>query len=800
MTHQHNDDTTEQANTGGSTYVGRDVRAGGDFVGHDQNIHSDMVHGDKVGGDSLSVTVGNNAQFLAAGKDVQQTIYYVQPPKNERERRNRETMLKLVTSFWIDGVLTNSLYKEVLIELGLEQNFDYVAKHPWETIVQIPGERNKVLPHGTKLIDVFNDMNRQMLILGEPGSGKTTMLLELAKSAIEEAEQDETKPIPVVFNLSSWADKREPLEQWLVDELRTKYNIPKKVAQAWVKNDAIMPLVDGLDEVSREHRQECVQAINTYRRERFIALAVCSRISDYKGIGSYLQLNGSIVAQPLDEDEIIRFLQDTFGDMNVLYPLLRHHEVFKELAKTPLILNITAAAYDSLSMDDLEQLDSVEKRRKHVFDNYIRRMFQRRGRDYMYPPLQTIHYLKWLAEKMAGNAQTVFQIERMQPNWVKGQIQNTILILMLTLTWGLLYGVLIGLLNGFVASLIYSVLNRLIGISLTGLFFDLPVALFESLRYGLIVGIIAVSIESIGRTILEIRTVEHPVLSWRMTNLYVALYWGVVYYLFFVARASIYNGQISGGLGSLLFGIIGGVTGTLVSQYIKVQPAIIHNRSWDKMKMIRDLIAGVFSGLLVGLFIITISSQGIPLGEALALSLVTIVPISLIAGIVFGLIFEQGADKELSNVLVVQKPNHRIWMSLRSTLTMPIIVNLSISAFFMMIFGIWAMIYHATVEYLQSVLSLSIALGRQTGLRCGPISGIISGGDVVIKHFILRLILWWKGYTPWNYARFLDYCHDRIFLRKVGSGYIFIHRMLMEHFASLTDEDIECIVASVEQR
>jgi len=35
------------------------------------------------------------------------------------------------------------------------------------------------------------------------------------------------------------------------------------------------------------------------------------------------------------------------------------------------------------------------------------------------------------------------------------------------------------------------------------------------------------------------------------------------------------------------------------------------------------------------------------------------------------------------------------------------------------------------------------------------------------------------------YARFLRYCCDRIFLQKVGGGYIFIHRLLLKHFASL---------------
>jgi hypothetical protein len=39
--------------------------------------------------------------------------------------------------------------------------------------------------------------------------------------------------------------------------------------------------------------------------------------------------------------------------------------------------------------------------------------------------------------------------------------------------------------------------------------------------------------------------------------------------------------------------------------------------------------------------------------------------------------------------------------------------------------------------------------------------------------------------VPWNYIRFLDYAAERVFLRKVGGGYIFTHRLLMEYFATL---------------
>ena len=67
----------------------------------------------------------------------------------------------------------------------------------------------------------------------------------------------------------------------------------------------------------------------------------------------------------------------------------------------------------------------------------------------------------------------------------------------------------------------------------------------------------------------------------------------------------------------------------------------------------------------------------------------------------------------------------------------------------------------------------------------GVMAGAWYGGIDVLQHYTLRFLLWWRGYLPWNTARFLDYATERIFLRKVGGGYIFIHRLLLEYFASL---------------
>lgn len=82
-------------------------------------------------------------------------------------------------------------------------------------------------------------------------------------------------------------------------------------------------------------------------------------------------------------------------------------------------------------------------------------------------------------------------------------------------------------------------------------------------------------------------------------------------------------------------------------------------------------------------------------------------------------------------------------------------------------------------------MQLHIKLVLVSGLFLALLVGISKSGTPVIKHFILRIILWSRGYIPWNYAKFLDYCTDRLLLQRVGGGYRFIHKLLQEHFAEM---------------
>jgi hypothetical protein len=61
----------------------------------------------------------------------------------------------------------------------------------------------------------------------------------------------------------------------------------------------------------------------------------------------------------------------------------------------------------------------------------------------------------------------------------------------------------------------------------------------------------------------------------------------------------------------------------------------------------------------------------------------------------------------------------------------------------------------------------------------------LRGGIAYIEHFVLRWHLWRDECLPWQYTQFLDYAARCILLRKVGGGYIFNHRLLLEYFATL---------------
>lgn len=338
------------------------------------------------------------------------------------DNEQREILLKKVEKFWIDGFLKPSLQDNPAMRLVLKARSNAIADLT-QGIEALPVELDPSYEE-LRATQIYEEMGqgRTFLILGDPGAGKTIALLQLAQRLIERSIQNPSLPMPVVFNLSSWAKERKKLVDWLIDELREKYQVPKSLSEPWITNQRLILLLDGLDEVLEDCRNDCVRALN-----EFIALfpqtemAVCSRVKDYEVLTERLQLSSALCLQPLLPEQVYQFLDNVKGSLKGLKALLKKDAELEQFAQTPLILHFMSVAYQGWSAEKLmsSQLRSTPDRRlKHLFDTYIDRRLER-GASSEYSKDEVLRWLSWLASQMVQEKQTIFLIEKMQPTWLK---------------------------------------------------------------------------------------------------------------------------------------------------------------------------------------------------------------------------------------------------------------------------------------------------------------------------------------------------------------------------------------------
>ena len=258
--------------------------------------------------------------------------------------RDREVMLRKIKTYWVKPLESN-LYQEARVELKLTEPKRAVLTriHRYN---QTGGEAGPEVPRHKPIEEIFDEAAEQLLILGEPGTGKSTKLIGLAKALLDRADNDPSKPIPVILNLSSWTEwtkkaKQAALGEWIQFELVKRYRAPSAGAKQWVKDDEIVPLLDGLDEVAAEQRAACVAAINTYRRDGgFQPMAVCCRLEEYRKLPARLDLEGAITVEPLRRDEVDSYLDKHGSKLQRVREALRDDPELWNLMTTPLMLTV----------------------------------------------------------------------------------------------------------------------------------------------------------------------------------------------------------------------------------------------------------------------------------------------------------------------------------------------------------------------------------------------------------------------------------------------------------------------------
>lgn len=699
------------------------------------------------------------------------------------EQHLRRELLNLVEMIWIKGKLDQMLGGRGVIEVNKEERPDLIH-HPWKIVLQTDRTKKSLLPADSKLIDVFEEVGSKLLILGDPGSGKTTMMLELSRAAIVRAKQDITRPLPFVFNLSTWSDEYETISSWIISELTSSlYKVPKELARTLIENDQLLLLIDGFDAVPSSKREACAQALNKFRHEHGLTqLVVCSRTTDYKHLKTKLQVQGAVVLKPLTRKQIKVYLERLGSSLDGLADVLDSNKALTKLAETPLWLKLMTVTYCGMSADSIR--DSIKTkyagkpRAGDLIHAYVSRMLSSPRGASTYNQNQTIHWLSWLAKNMPPEG--LFFIDRMQPLLLGGSAGY--------------YRAIVGGVMCFISHH-YVYRNLPLMARITG---DPNIS---NLMYPLLIIIpFHVALQSVAKAVRGIRVVETWRWSWLkasqslvrslvMFSLIILLIWLSIEFRPIINRVV---------TESLLFGALGALvlTGYAWFRYSIGTGWPLRGICWPVFKLkepikiplgiylqrilVRTLIA---YGLLVGLLpLLVVDFARSPHPEVLS-NLVRATEISIASAIVFIplMIFISGLRFYEFDKKIV--PNQGIKLSQQNAIK-AYLSALAITLFAFAIIdriatGSWPIVWTGDSITNRPLQLLGLAS------TIAVIAGIVFGGFACLQHYALRMILSMKKDTPLNYRKFLDFAADSVLLRRIGGGYEFIHEYVRDYFEAL---------------
>ncbi|PIM66234.1 hypothetical protein CTU88_44045 [Streptomyces sp. JV178] len=152
------------------------------------------------------------------------------------------------------------------------QPADEILVEPWPLLLQAANRHalqnqwavrpEDLAGNDIEITDVFTRRvsGRRLLVLGEPGAGKTMLLIVLLLGLLDRRNHGD--PVPVIFPLASW-DPKESLETWMANRLTADYPAlsphptgfgRRNMAQALLDNRLVLPILDGLDELAPASR------------------------------------------------------------------------------------------------------------------------------------------------------------------------------------------------------------------------------------------------------------------------------------------------------------------------------------------------------------------------------------------------------------------------------------------------------------------------------------------------------------------------------------------------------------------
>lgn len=198
-----------------------------------------------------------------------------------------------------------------------------------------------------------------------------------------------------------------------------------------------------------------------------------------------------------------------------------------------------------------------------------------------------------------------------------------------------------------------------------------------------------------------------------------------------------------------------------------LQPDVLPQKYYILHKWSIRLFVGLVAGCLFGLLAGLVAGWLVGLTVGLVAGWLVGLTAGLFSEVISGREGEQLTRRELLT------PNEGIQRSLKRGLSLCLII------------GLLAGIAVGLISGLIRGLAFGLEVGLISGLLAGLIGGLSGGLATALEHYTLRFWLWQLGLFPWNAVSFLENATARNLLQRVGGGYSFIHRLLLDYFADI---------------
>jgi NACHT domain len=207
---------------------------------------------------------------------------------------------------------------------------------------------------------------RRLVVIGEPGAGKTGVLVLLTLGLLERRMPDE--PVPVLLSMASWNPLQEPFLRWLPRHLAREYAVVRRSgrAEALVADGRVLPILDGLDELPEDRVAGVLAAINRVGVQQ--AVVIASRTAEFARAvreGDVLTGAAVIELEPVTPEQAAEYLRvtspqdDRLARWTPVFARLRSgsHEPVSAALSTPMMVSLARTVYAGREMDPGELTD-----------------------------------------------------------------------------------------------------------------------------------------------------------------------------------------------------------------------------------------------------------------------------------------------------------------------------------------------------------------------------------------------------------------------------------------------------------